>query len=205
MVNFRFIFINFGFLSFILWAPTLIHDFSMRTSMKLLPLLALFSLAAMSVPFVAAHPINPSLVWNPINVSQGSTTTATATVSIDSDCPSGQTFSGTITVTEPDTVSVATYSVGPTPCGTIVTAVYPTDFTGTAGTSELGTYTTSWAGTSSVVVDGIHPTFDVTTGFIVVSFQPPPTVPQFGLPAMAVAAMGLLLVAAVRKGRLFKV
>jgi methionine-rich copper-binding protein CopC len=191
-----------GFLSFILVRVSPILDLSMRTSMKLLPLMALLSLAALSVPFAAAHPINPSLTWSSSNVAQGSTTTATATVSVDADCPVGQTFSGTITVTEPDGTSVGTFAVGPTACGTNVTAIYPTAFAGTAGTTELGTYTTSWVGTSSVVTNGVHPTFDITTGFIVVSFQPPP-VPQFGLPAMVVAALGLVMVAAVKKGRLF--
>jgi hypothetical protein len=83
-----------------------------------------------------------------------------------------------------------------------VTVVYPTGFTGTAGTSELGTYTTSFAGSSSVVTNGIHPTFSLTTGFIVVAFSPPP-VPQFGLPAITVAAMGMVMLALAKKGRLF--
>jgi hypothetical protein len=162
--------------------------------------MALLSIGLLALaPAVAAHPINPSLNWNPITVNQGSTTTATATVSIDPDCPSGQTFSGTITVTEPDTVSVATFTVPTTACGTNVTAVYPTDFTGTAGTTELGSYTTSFSGSSSVGA-----TFDLTTGFIVVSFTPPPPVPQFGTPALLVAAIGLVAVAVAKKENLIK-
>jgi hypothetical protein len=45
----------------------------------------------------------------------------------------------------------------------------------------------------------------VTDNFIVVAFSPPPQVPQFGAPLMLVAAFGLVLVAAAKKGRLFNV
>jgi hypothetical protein len=174
-----------------------------KTALTLISLVAVAILAF--APVVAADPISPSLNWSVQSVPKGLSTTATVTVAIDPDCPSGQTFSGTITVTEPDGTSVATYTVPPTACGSAVTASYPSAFTGTAGTTELGTYTASWAGASSLIVDGNHPSFTVGDYFTVVAFQPPPTVPEFGAPAMLVAAMGLLLVVAIRKGKMLKV
>ena len=167
----------------------------------------LFALAAAAIltfaPLVGASPISPSLSWSPLGVGSGSTTVATASVGIDSDCPSGQTYSGTITVTEPDGVSVATYTVPSTPCGTAVTATYPTGFTGTAGTTELGAYTATWAGTTSMVVGGMHPVFNVGDAFTVLAF-PPPGVPQFSAPMIMVAAMGLVLLAMMKRGKLLE-
>jgi hypothetical protein len=170
--------------------------------MKLVPFLALLSVVGLAmVPVVAAHPINPSLGWSNINVNAGASTTAIVSVAIDADCPTGQTFSGTITVVQP-LGGVATASIGTTACGTSALAVYPTGFTGVASTSEVGTYNATWAGSSSVIAaNGQHPSFSVTDNFIVISFQPPPGVPQFGAPAIFIAAMGLVLVAAMKKGK----
>ena len=168
---------------------------------KLISIGVLLTVAALSfAPAVAAAPINASLAWSPNNFAAGGTTTATVDVAIDADCPSGGTYSGTITVTEPDGVSTATFTVPATACGTAVTAVYPTGFVGTAGTTQTGVYKTGFAGTTSV--PGVS--FDLTTAFFTVHLPPPPGVPQFGLPAMFVAAMGLVVLAVARKGRLFK-
>jgi hypothetical protein len=52
-----------------------------------------------------------------------------------------------------------------------------------------------------IAANGQHPSFSVTDNFIVISFQPPPGVPQFGAPAIFIAAMGLVLVAAMKKGK----
>src|ERR1700730_14095774 len=108
----------------------------MKSSKTAYTLFAFIAAAILSLtPMVAAaHPITPSLSWSVLSVPQGLSTTGTANVAIDSDCPSGQTYSGTITVTQPDGVSVATFSVPATACGTPVTVSYPSDFTGTAGT-----------------------------------------------------------------------
>jgi hypothetical protein len=176
----------------------------MKANKTAYTLFALLAAAILSLtPIVGAHPITPSLNWSLQSVPQGLSTTATANVLIDADCSSGQTYSGTITVTEPDGVSVATYSVPATACGTSVTATYPSGFTGTAGTTELGTYAASWAGSSSVTVGGFHPTFEVTDNFTVVSFSPP-TVPEFSAPVIAVAAMGLVVLAMMKRGKLIK-
>ena len=154
-------------------------------------MLALVSaVALLLVPAAAANPITPTLSWSTQNLVAGQTTIATVSVSIDSDCPSGQTYSGTITVVEPDGTSTATFSVGATPCGTSVTAVYPTDFTGVAGTTQTGAYSAVWAGSSSAVVGGSHPSFILRDNFAVHAFPPPP-VPQFPL------GFGLLMVVAV--------
>src|ERR1700694_5011783 len=153
---------------------------------RMISLMATLSVALMLVPVVYPHPIAPALSWSSQNLSPGSSTTATASVMIDPDCPSGQTYQGTITVVEPDGVSTATFSVGPTACGTSVTALYPTAFTGTAGTLETGVYTATWAGSSSAVVGGQHPQFSMQNNFIVQKFSPPP-VPEFPAPAMFVA------------------
>lgn len=162
---------------------------------KTAPMLALIStVALLLVPSAAASPITATLAWSSQNLVAGQSTTATASVSIDSDCPSGQTYSGTITVVEPDGVSTATFSVGTTPCGTSVTAVYPTDFTGVAGTTQTGTYSATWAGSSSAVVGGSHPSFILRDNFAVHAFSPPP-VPQFpmGIGLLIVVAVPLLL------------
>jgi hypothetical protein len=171
---------------------------------RFLPLLALAAIAILGfAPMASASPITASLNWSVEAVPSGSPTTATVSVAIDTDCPSGQTFTGTITITEPDGISVATYAVGPTPCGSNVAATYPSAFSGTAGTSELGAYSAVWAGSTSAIVGGQHPTFSLTDNFIVISFPPP--VPEFAAPAMAVAAMGLVLLALVRRGRTLKI
>lgn len=167
-----------------------------------LALLAL--LAAGLAPVVFANPINPVLNWSPNPVTQGSTTTATYGVAIDADCPTGQTFTGTLKVVEPDGVSTATVTLGvPTPCGTSnLSAVYPTAFTGTAGTTELGTYSATWSGTTSAIVGGVHPTFNVQDNFVVVKST---GVPEFPVPAILVSAIGLVLIAAMKKGKILPV
>ena len=171
---------------------------------KLAVISALLALASMAfVPAALASPINPNLTWNPNPIAQGLTTTATYGVATDSDCPSGQTFAGTLTVVEPDGVSTSSISVGATACGTTnLSAAYPTAFTGVEGTTECGLYAATWSGTTSTTVGGIHPTFSVTNNFIVTC---PTGVPQFGMPALLVAAMGLVLVAALRNKRVLKV
>jgi hypothetical protein len=183
---------------------------------KAVPLLALVSVGLLAfMPIVAADPINPNLVWSATNVSQNGTTTATFGVANqlpaggnDPDCPPGDTFTGTLTVTTPGGLT-STVTETAVPCGTQnLSAVYPTAFTagtGPASTGTLGAYSASWAGTTSATVGGFHPLFNVTDNFIVVAFSPPTQVPQFGAPLMLVAAFGLVLVAAAKKGRLFNV
>ena len=171
---------------------------------RLVPYVAIFAVALLgSAPAVWANPISPSLSWTAQQIPLGSSTMATVSVLIDTDCPSGQTYSGTITVTEPDGVSVATYSVPATPCGSSVTATYPGSFTGTAGTSENGAYTGVWAGSTSTLTGGQHPIFSVSDNFVVGQFPPP--VPQFSTPVIAVSALGLVLVALAKRGRALKV
>ncbi|MDA4136687.1 MAG: hypothetical protein OK449_06800 [Thaumarchaeota archaeon] len=182
---------------------------------KAAPLLALVSIGLLAMfPFVAAHPIDPSLNWANVSILAGSTNTATFGVADmlpaggpDSDCPPGATFSGTLTVTTPGGLT-STYSVSDIPCGTQnLTAVYPTAFTagtGSPSTATAGTYAGVWAGTTSAVVGGVHPVFSVSDNFVTQALTPPPTVPQFGGPAIFVAAMGLVLVAAMKKGKVLK-
>jgi hypothetical protein len=148
------------------------------------------------VPVVYANPITPSLTWSPQFVPIAGTTTGTANVAIDADCPSGKTYQGTITVVEPDGVSTGTVTIGATPCGTAVTVVYPTGFSGSASTSESGTYTATFAGTTSALVGGVHPKFSLTDNFFAGNFQP---VPESPMPAMLMAAFGLVAVVAMRK------
>jgi hypothetical protein len=174
-------------------------------------LLALAGLAFM--PAVFAMPINPNLSWSPNPTASGSTTTATFGVNDvtpttpptpDGDCPSGDTFTGTLTVTEPaPALGVATYAVAATPCGDVtLSAVYPTAFTGVAATTECGVYTATWSGVTSATVATFHPAFSLTDDFIVNCSTT--GVPQFTAPLMLVAAFGLVLVAAAKKGRLLK-
>ncbi len=145
-----------------------------------------------------ASPITANLTWSSQTLTPGSSNTATFGVSVDSDCPSGQTFSGTLTVVEPDGISTSTVTVGATPCGTTnLTAVYPTAFTGVAGTTELGTYSATWAGTTSATIGGVHPTFKVTDNFVVASFPPP--VPEFPVPAIMVVGAAMLLMGLIRR------
>lgn len=166
------------------------------------------------MPFVAAHPIDPSLNWTNTTIPAGATNTATFGVADmlpaggpDSDCPPGATFTGTLTVTTPGGLT-STYSVSGIACGTQnLTAVYPTSFTAGSGapsTASVGTYAGVWAGTTSAVVGGVHPIFRVSDNFVTEALPPGPTVPQFGGPAIFVAAMGLILVAAMKKGNVLK-
>jgi hypothetical protein len=183
---------------------------------KTAPVLALLSMGLLvMLPFVAAAPISPNLSWANPSIPVGSTNTATFGVAdtlptggSDPDCPSGAFFTGTLTVTTPGGLT-STYSVTSIPCGTQnLSAVYPTAFTAGSGapsTSTLGTYTASWAGTTTALVGGIHPAFSVGDSFFTVQAPPPPGVPQFGTPAMLVAAMGLLVLAAAKKGKVLKI
>jgi len=167
------------------------------------------------LPLVAADPISPNLNWTNTSITAGSTNTATFGVANqlptggnDPDCPPGATFSGTLTVTTPGGLT-STYSVTNVPCGTqTLSAVYPTAFTagtGAPSTTTVGTYTGVWAGTTSALIGGVHPTFSVTDNFATHALLPPPTVPEFGAPAMLVAAIGLVVVAAMKKANLLKV
>jgi hypothetical protein len=183
---------------------------------KSAPLLALLSLGLLvALPFVAGDPINANLNWTSISITAGGTNTATFGVAdmlvgggSDIDCPAGAFFSGTLTVTTPGglTSTVTETSIA---CGTQnLSAVYPTAFTAGSGapsTTTAGTYTANWAGTSTALVGGVHPSFSVTDNFVAQSLTPPPTVPEFGAPAMLVAAIGLVLVAAMKKANLLKV
>jgi hypothetical protein len=174
-----------------------------------LPVLAVLASMAF-MPAVYAAPINSNLVWSPDPTSQGGTSTATfgvndvtTTGASDPDCPAGDTFSGTLTVVEHDGISTSTVSVGATPCGTTnLTAVYPTQFTGVAGTTECGVYSATWAGTTTAVEGGIHPTFSVSDHL---SVSCGVGVPEFQGPAIMVAALGLLLLATVKKVRLVRI
>ena len=159
--------------------------------------LALF--LSYATPAVFASPISPVLNWSPNPTTQGSTTTATYGVSTDSDCPSGGHFSGTLTVVEPDGVSTATVTVGSTLCGTVtLSSIYPTDFTGTAGTKECGTYIATWSGTTSK--PGV--TFLTEDNFVVTCPTPSP---EFPAPVFGIAAVGLVLLLAMRKTKLVKI
>lgn len=149
-----------------------------------------------ATPAVFASPISPVLNWSPNPIAKGGTTTATYGVASDADCPG--TFSGTLKVVEPDGISTATVTVGTTSCGTVtLTSVYPTAFTGTKGTTECGTYTATWSGTTSK--PGV--TFLTEDDFVVTCIP----VPEFPMPVFAIAAVGLVLLLAMRKTKLIKV
>jgi hypothetical protein len=152
-----------------------------------------------------ASTIAPRLYWvtQPI-VYPGlpqQTITAGYGVLATNECPFGDFFSGTLTVTEPDGTSVSSVTQTDIPCGNIdLTTVYPTGFTGTAGTSECGPYTAVWAGSTTAVVDGVHPAFSLNLDFS--GYCTP--VPEFGAPAILVAAMGLVAVAMMKRAKVLK-
>jgi hypothetical protein len=166
----------------------------------------LLSLAgAMFIPTVLASSINPNLSWNPNVVFPGQTTTATYGVAANDECPIGDFFTGTLTVTEPGLGGNRTASVTQTniPCGTVdLSTVYPTGFTGAASTQcPGGPYTAVWAGSTTAVVGGVNPAFSVRSGFdIPVCLK----LPEFGGPAVLVAAVGLVVVAAMKRGKVLK-
>ena len=173
---------------------------------RMITLMSLLAVSALALaPFASAAPINATLNWGLQTIVSGSTNTGTYGVAVDFDCPAGQTFSGTLTVVEPDGVSTATVIVGSTACGTIgLTSVYPTDFTGTKGTTQIGTYTATFAGTASTDIFGIHPQFKVVDNFVVKEFGAT-NVPEFSAPAMIVAVVGLALLTVMKKGKILKV
>jgi hypothetical protein len=148
--------------------------------------------------------IAPRLLWTPPLVYPGSpeqTTNATYGVEPNSECPFGDFFSGTLTVTEPDGTSVSSVTQTDIPCGTVdLTTVYPSGFTGTAGTSECGPYAAVWAGSTTAVVGGVHPTFSMNLSFSGFCRA----IPEFGVPAVLVAAIGLVVVAVMKRGNLLK-
>ena len=187
-----------------------------NASALLLTFAALLLLATPALLAVRADPINPNLSWAPNPINVGATTTATFGVGdtipgtspavSDPDCPSGDFFTGTLTVTTPGglTSSVTETNI---PCGTQnLSAVYPTAFTpgsGAPSTGTAGTYTAEWKGTTTALVGGIHPAFDTIDSFVVQSTSH--GAPEFGAPAMLVAAIGLVAVALVKKANLIKV
>jgi hypothetical protein len=155
------------------------------------------------------------LSWNPTQIQIGQTTTATFGVPDalqggvpNPDCPAGATFSGILTVTMPHG-NTSTFTVSDVPCGTTdLTAVYPTDFTpgtGAPSTDQIFRYNATCAGTTTTLVGGTHPTFSVTDEFEVYLCCPPPMgAPEFGAPAVMVAAIGLVLVAFIKKSKMLK-
>jgi hypothetical protein len=163
----------------------------------------LFLLGVVFVPSALASPANANLSWNPPVIFEGQTTTATYGVPVNTDCPSGDFFTGTLTVTEPFGTGTSSVTQDDIPCGTVdLSAVYPTGFTGTAGTQcPGGPYSTLWTGSTTAVVDGVHPTFSVKNTFeLPICLK----VPEFGGPAVLVAAVGLVAVAAMRRSRIPK-
>jgi hypothetical protein len=184
-----------------------------NASALLLAFAALLLLATPALLAVHADPINPNLSWAPNPIAIGATTTATFGVgdtvpggASDPDCPAGQTFTGTLTVTTPGgkTSSVTETAI---PCGTQnLNAIYPTAFTpgtGAPNTGTAGTYTAEWKGTTTALVGGVHPAFDTIDSFVVSPNTH--TAPEFGAPAMLVAAIGLVVVAAMKKANIVKV
>jgi hypothetical protein len=186
---------------------------------KTAPILALVSLGLLVVlPFAGAHPITPNLNWSSSGsaITTGGTNTASfgvaqylvGTSNPDLDCPPGAFFSGTLTVTTPGG-QTSTYSVTNVPCGTQnLFAVYPTAFTagtGAPSTNTNGTYTGTWAGTTSALVAGTHPIFSVTNFFVANGQSSPSSVPEFAAPAILVAAIGLVVVAAMKRGNVLHV
>jgi hypothetical protein len=175
-------------------------------------LLLAFAGAAIA-PSVLAEPINPNLSWAPNPITTGSTTTATFGVAdtlptggSDNDCPSGDFFSGTLTVTTPGGLT-STYTVTSVPCGTQnLSAIYPTAFTpgtGAPSTATAGVYGAVWAGTTTATVGGVHPTFNTSDNFVVTT--PVTGVPQFGASAMLVAAIGLIAMAALKRSKVISI
>ena len=188
-----------------------------NASALLLAFAALLLLASPALLAVHADPINPNLSWSPNPIAIGATTTATFGVGdtipgtspaqSDPDCPAGAFFTGTLTVTTPGglTSSVTETHIA---CGTQnLSAAYPGAFTpgtGAPSTGTSGTYTAEWKGTTTALVGGVHPAFDTIDNFVV----SPATMhgaPEFGAPAMLVAAIGLVAVALVKKANIVKV
>jgi hypothetical protein len=155
-------------------------------------------------PIVGAipPPFDPMVSWSHGDaILNGSSIIATFGLA----CPPGATFSGTLRVTEPDHVSVATVSVTNVPCigfDSNATAVYPTGFTGTAGTSELGTYSSGFSGILSLSATQHVPFSSPTQDFTVALTTN--YVPEFGAPTILVAAMGLVLLALIKKTKILK-
>src|SRR3984885_10246795 len=176
-----------------------------NASALLLAFAALLLLASPALLAVHADPINPNLSWSPNPIAIGATTTATFGVGdtipaqSDPDCPAGAFFTGTLTVTTPGglTSSVTETHIA---CGTQnLSAAYPGAFTpgtGAPSTSTSGTYSATWAGTTTALVGGVHPVFSTGDSFVVV---PIGGVPEFGAPTMLVAAFGLVAVALAKK------
>jgi hypothetical protein len=84
---------------------------------------------------------------------------------------------------------------------TDLTAVYPTGFTGTAGTSELGTYTARWDSVTStfkshppIIFNNQNFSVALTTNYV----------PEFSAPTILVAAMGLVLLALMKKTKMLR-
>jgi hypothetical protein len=180
----------------------LLKDMRLRIA-QLLVLCMIGGLAI--VPVVSASPTGAYLNWNAQTILVGGSTTAMFGMSIGPECPVGQTWTGSVTVTMPDRTTIAEiYGPGPIPCGLTVYVPYPSGFTGpdtfgTAATNELGTYTAVFAGMGN---NGAN-SFSIAANFTVVRTLPPPLpVPEFGAPTFLVAAVGLVLVAVIKRSKI---
>jgi hypothetical protein len=158
------------------------------------------------VPAASASPTGAYLNWSVQTIVVGGSTTAMFGMSIGPECPVGQAWVGSVIVTMPDGTTIAEiYSPGPIPCGLTVSVPYPSGFTGspdtfgTAATSELGTYTAVFSGMGN----GGANSFTIAANFTVVRTAPPPLpAPEFGAPAFLVAAVGLVLVAVMKRAKI---
>lgn len=131
--------------------------------------IAIIALILVSTPFLIASATNPSLSWSTQTLSPTQTTIATIGLATDSNCKT--TYSGVLTVTQPDGANKATYTVTNEPCGKYVSATYPSQFIGVAATTEYGTYTATFIGTTA---NG--GTFNLQDNFVVNVFCAPEVV-----------------------------
>ena len=207
-MNFKFIFVELCFPSLIMALQVSASRMSTTTKRvaPILGLLAVVSLALM--PLAAASPLTATLTWTPNpNPTPGSAEIGTVNVQQDSDCPSGQTYSGTLTVTPPGGSPVSTATIPATPCGTAVTGLTyggtDTDFSPEGSTLVCGTYVGEWAGATTAVVAGSHPSFDLKVNFSVTGCKVT-TAPEFGASAVLVAAMALVAMAVMTRSKLLK-
>lgn len=89
------------------------------------------------------------------------------------------------------------FVVPTTGCGVVVTAVFPTDFGAGASTTNTGTYTATFSGTTSTGAS-----FYLINSFTVHAFAPP--VPEFPTPAIVMAGVALALLMLLRKSSVLK-
>jgi hypothetical protein len=164
-----------------------------------LAIAGLFVLSFAAIP--RAYATTTGMTWEFSSISPGGTNTATITVAVGSNCPSGDHYTVVIAlVLDPNSIEHDASENTPVACGSSTTFVYPTDFDNSPTTDVCGTYTSGFG----IVV--VETNFVYSPGGDSFNVSGCPTgVPQFPIASLSsLLLIALLLPAIFLMGRKFR-